>query len=130
MIHVAVGIIVNDKQEVLIAQRPAHKYCPGLWEFPGGKVEPSENVFEALQREFQEEIGIQVISADPWFQIKHDYKDRMVLLDNWIVEEYSGEPHGAECQIIKWVPTQDLNQYAFPEGNREILERLQHSSIS
>lgn len=124
MIHVAVGIIANSKNEILIAQRPAHKYCPGLWEFPGGKVEPQENVYDALCREFREEIGIEIISADPWFQLQHEYPDRVVLLDNWIIKKFSGEPRGAEGQIIRWVLPSELDQYTFPEGNVEIIKRL------
>lgn len=127
MIHVAVGILINSQGEVLIAQRPAHKYAPGLWEFPGGKVEPQENVYDALCREFLEEIGIGIISAKSWFQFKHDYSDRVVLLDNWLIKKFSGEPRGAEGQLIRWVSLGDLNQYQFPEGNREIIKRLSSS---
>ncbi|MHB1948118.1 MAG: 8-oxo-dGTP diphosphatase MutT [Gammaproteobacteria bacterium] len=126
MIHVAVGIVINQQGEILIAQRPAHaSYGGGLWEFPGGKLEAHEDVFTALQREFQEEIGIQIISADPWLQIHYDYKDRVVLLDTWLIKEYSGQAHGAEGQIIRWIKSTDLNQYKFPDGNREIIEKLQ-----
>jgi len=127
LIHVAVGILFNTKNEVLIAERPAHKYCPGLWEFPGGKVEAGENVFDALVREFQEEIGIKINSADSWFQITHAYPDRTVLLDIWRISEYSGEPNGAEGQQIRWVSLDQLNQYPFPEGNRAILKKLCNS---
>lgn len=124
MIHVAVGILTNEKGEILIAQRPAHKYGPGLWEFPGGKVEVNESVYDALKREFQEEVGVQVISAQPWFQIKHDYPDRKVLLDNWIIDEFAGVPYGAEGQEIRWITKDALTQFTFPEGNREIIKRL------
>jgi 8-oxo-dGTP diphosphatase len=126
LIHVAVGIVINPQGEILIAQRPVDAcYGAGLWEFPGGKLEANEDVFTALQREFQEEIGIQILSADPWLQIQYDYKDRVVLLDTWLVKTYSGEPHGAEGQIIRWISPVDLNQYKFPEGNREIIAKLQ-----
>lgn len=124
MIHVAVGIVINQQGEILIAERPAHKSYPGLWEFPGGKIEPKESVFAALQREFQEEIGIQIISADPWFQILHHYPDRTVLLDNWKIKTYSGDPCGAEGQIIRWVRPGELFLYEFPEGNKAIIEQL------
>ncbi len=124
MIHVVVGIIKNQSGEVLIAQRPAHKYCPGLWEFPGGKVEKNEDVFLALQREFHEEIGIQIISANPWFKFEYTYPDRTVLLDNWCITNYSGEPFGAEGQLIRWVSPNELVQYHFPDGNKAIIDRL------
>lgn len=128
--HVAVGIIINPQGEVLIAKRPAHKYKGGLWEFPGGKLEPGETVFKALERELKEEIGIQIIAAAPWLQITHDYKDRNVLLDTWLITHYSGEPQGQEGQDIRWVKPALLNQFEFPDGNRAIIEKLKKTVTS
>jgi len=130
LIHVAVGIITNHQGEVLIAQRPAHTtYGAGLWEFPGGKIEPQESIFTALQRELQEEIGIHILSAEPWFDLQHAYPNRTVHLHNWFVRQFSGEPYGAEGQVIRWVKASELCQYEFPEGNRLIIERLTLSSV-
>ena len=125
MIHVAVGIVKNALGEVLIAQRLAHSYGAGLWEFPGGKLEANEDVFTALQREFLEEIGIQVLAAEPLLQVQHDYGDRRVLLDTWLIKSYAGEPHGAEGQVIQWVRPGEFSRYSFPEGNRTIVDKLQ-----
>jgi 8-oxo-dGTP diphosphatase len=130
LIHVAVGIVINQDTEVLIAERPPQKSYPGLWEFPGGKVEPGESVYEALKREFQEEIDIQIISANPWFQIKHDYADRTVLLDIWMVTNFTGIPRGAEMQKILWAKLAELAQFEFPEGNKEIISRLIASNLA
>lgn len=125
MIHVAVGVISNPQGEVLIAQRPAHTmYGAGLWEFPGGKIESQESIFAALQRELLEEIGIHVLSAEPWFDLEHAYSNRTVHLHNWFVRQFSGEPYGAEGQVIRWVRTNELSQYEFPEGNRLIIDKL------
>lgn len=121
-----VGILINTTGEVLIAERPAHKFCPGLWEFPGGKVETNEAPFAALQREFQEEIGINIQQADPWFQFTHEYPDRTILLDNWLIKTYSGNPQGAEGQVIRWVVPQNLDQFTFPEGNKIIVSKLKN----
>lgn len=128
--HVAVGIVMNEQGQVLIAQRPANKYKPGLWEFPGGKIEENENVFQALQRELKEEIAIQVISAEPWLQIQYDYGDRQVLLDTWKVTAFEGEPFGAEGQPVRWVKIEELSQFEFPAGNKGILEALMTSTSS
>lgn len=122
--HVAVGIIRKQSGEILIAQRPLDKYKGGLWEFPGGKVEKDENVFQALQRELKEEIGIKVVTAEPWLQFEYDYKDRIVLLDTWQVIEFLGEPRGIEGQQVRWVLPQELSQFEFPAGNFFILEKL------
>lgn len=122
--HVAVGVIRNSLGEILIAQRPKNKYKGGLWEFPGGKVEQNETVFQALQRELKEELAIEVISAESWLQFQHDYSDRIVLLDTWNVTAFSGEPRGVEGQLIRWVLPEDFHQFEFPEGNKFILEQL------
>ncbi len=124
MMHVAVGIIRNALGEILIAQRPKDKYKGGLWEFPGGKIEPEETIFQALQRELKEELGILVLAANPWLQFQHDYTDRIVLLDVWNVIQFSGEPNGKEGQPIQWVNHQQLHQFEFPAGNQVILEKL------
>ena len=124
MMHVAVGIVINAHGDVLIAKRPPGKYKSGLWEFPGGKVEADETVFQALQRELREEVGIQVITAQSWLQLSHDYGDRKVLLDIWKVTQFSGEPEGREGQDVRWVATHMLDQFKFPDGNRGILEKL------
>lgn len=129
-LHVAVGILQNAAGELLIAERPKQKYKGGLWEFPGGKVEPQETVFQALQRELQEELGIQVETAESWLQFEHDYGDRVVLLDVWRVKTFSGTPTGSEGQLIRWVALDRLSEYHFPDGNKAILAGLSnHHSL-
>ena len=65
-INVAVGILMRDNGDVLLGQRPEGKPYAGYWEFPGGKVEEDESIADALRREFVEELGITVVSAEPW----------------------------------------------------------------
>ena len=127
-IHVVVGIIRNKSNQVLIAERPAHTYKGGLWEFPGGKIEIDESALTALERELHEELGIHIEAAHNWFSFEYDYVDRLVLLDIWEVTHFSGVPHGAEGQKVKWVEIKDLNQFEFPAGNKIILEKLQLST--
>lgn len=125
--HVAVGIIFNEQGQILIAQRLSNQYCGGLWEFPGGKVERNETVFAALQRELYEEVGITILHAEPWHQVKHTYPDREVLLDCWTVKKFTGIPFGVLGQEICWVPLRQLNEFTFPKGNQAILLRLNQS---
>ena len=66
-IDVAVGILMRPNGDVLLGQRPAGKPYAGYWEFPGGKVEPGEDIFAALQREFVEELGVEIVGATPWW---------------------------------------------------------------
>jgi 8-oxo-dGTP diphosphatase len=126
--QVVVGIIMNSHQQILIAQRPQEKYKGGLWEFPGGKVEPNETLFDALQREMKEELGIHVVTAEPWLITPYDYGDRVVLLNTWRVTQFTGEPAGQENQPIVWVSKDSLDQFQFPEGNREILNILREAN--
>ena len=123
-IHVAVGVIVNDRDEVLVAYRPKNKDQGGLWEFPGGKKGKDETIESALEREFLEEIGIQLESYSPMLKIKHDYKEYSVVLDVWMITEYSKIPVGVEGQIIEWRKVQSLNFKDFPEANKNIIRLL------
>ncbi|WP_447593676.1 Nudix family hydrolase [Aquipseudomonas campi] len=120
-VHVAAAVIRDANQQVLIARRGNDQHQGGLWEFPGGKVEPGEAVEAALARELDEELGIRVTSARPLIQVHHDYPDKQVLLDVWEVSAFSGEPHGAEGQPLAWVSARQLGDYEFPAANQPIV---------
>ena len=75
----------------------------GLWEFPGGKLQAGETPFAALCRELDEELGIEVLAAEPWLELVHDYPDKKVLLDVWRVLDYRGEVGAREGQALDWV---------------------------
>ncbi len=105
----------------MIARRPAHLHQGGLWEFPGGKLEPGEAVIQALGRELAEELGITVESARPLIRVRHNYPGRAVLLDVWQVEHYRGEARGCEGQPIAWVEPERLPDYDFPAANTPIV---------
>jgi 8-oxo-dGTP diphosphatase len=124
-VHVAVAAIVNANDEVLLAKRPDHVHQGGLWEFPGGKLEPNERVFEALRREVKEELGIDIIHAGPLIQVHHDYGDKSVLLDVWRVVEYRGDARGMEGQPISWQKISQLQCQQFPAANKAIIRALQ-----
>nr|VFK02718.1 MAG: 8-oxo-dGTP diphosphatase [Candidatus Kentron sp. H]VFK02803.1 MAG: 8-oxo-dGTP diphosphatase [Candidatus Kentron sp. H]VFK05449.1 MAG: 8-oxo-dGTP diphosphatase [Candidatus Kentron sp. H] len=120
---IAVAVLSNPQGEVLISRRRPDAHQGGLWEFPGGKVEPGEGVYAALCRELQEEIGITVESARPLIRVPHDYGERRVLLDVWRVTRWSGAPQGREGQAIAWVPPslEALRAYPFPGANLPII---------
>jgi 8-oxo-dGTP diphosphatase len=125
VLHVAAAAIVNRQREVLLSLRPVHLHQGGLWEFPGGKLEPGESVSQALQREIAEELGIRVGAARPLIRVHHQYADRRVLLDVWRVEEFTGEVRGLEGQLVEWVPIKELGGRAFPAANRPVVQALQ-----
>ncbi len=129
-IHVAAGVILNDSGEVLLALRPLHKHQGGLWEFPGGKVEAGESVQAALARELHEELNLTVEQSEPLLITEHDYGEKQVLLDVWVVRDFSGEPHGREGQTLRWVPISELATYKFPQANEVIVARLLSSAFN
>ena len=121
LIHVAVAVIRNRENEILVSQRLQHAHQGGLWEFPGGKRETGETLFAALQREIKEELALDVYAAQPLISIAHDYEDRSVLLDVWTVSAYSGEPVSCEGQRFKWVSEQELSLLAMPAADIPIV---------
>ena len=121
VLHVAVGVIRNGSGEILVARRHERLHQGGLWEFPGGKVEPGETAEDALRRELREELSIGVESARPLIKITHDYGDRRVLLDVWRVDAFSGQPQGLEGQPIRWIAPDGLASLDFPAANRPIV---------
>lgn len=124
IVHVAVGVIVASDKKILIAKRADKAHQGGLWEFPGGKVEPGENLHQALERELYEELAIKVIATQPLIKIRHDYGDKVVLLDVHKVTRFSGEPQGNEGQPIAWVAPEKLSDYDFPAANRPIITAI------
>lgn len=123
-VHVAAGVILNASGEVLLALRPRDKHQGGLWEFPGGKVETGEPVQAALARELLEELDLRVIKAEPLLITEHDYGDKHVKLDVWVVREFDGRPHGREGQTIRWCPVAGIDAMQFPAANLPIVEAV------
>jgi len=123
-IHVAVAVVKNDSGQVLLALRPDHVHQGGLWEFPGGKLEPGETLKQALSRELFEEIGIELINAEPLIRVKHNYTDRCVLLDVWSVFEYKNKPYGREGQKVEWASIDELSVGNMPAANLPIINAI------
>ena len=125
VLHVAVGAIVTDDDRVLLSLRAKSSHQGGLWEFPGGKVEDGETVTEALVRELYEELEITATSYSPLIKVSHDYGDKAVLLDVWLVTAFSGTPSGREGQKIAWYKLSELGSVEFPKANAAIVNALQ-----
>lgn len=129
-VWVAVGVIYDPKQGYFICRRATHQHQGGKWEFPGGKVEQTETVQQALTRELQEEIGIDVKAAKPLLVIEHSYSDKAVKLDVWLVTEFTGIAQSLEGLENRWVQLNELEQLDFPEANRPIINVLRQSAVS
>ncbi len=124
VVHVAVGVILDSENRVLIAKRSEQSHQGGLWEFPGGKVEAGETVPDALARELYEELGIEIGPATPLTTVSHDYGDKSVCLDVWVVAKFTGEATGCEGQPLLWVAVEELQKYDFPEANAPIVDAV------
>jgi len=123
-LHVAAGVLIDGAGRVLIACRPAGKHMAGGWEFPGGKLADGETPLQALERELREEIGIEVLSAEPLLAYRHVYPERVVLLDVWLVSRYAGEPRALEGQPLRWVAVEGLLDAGLLEADRPVVEAL------
>ena len=99
---VAAGILLDSENRYLLGQRPEGKPYAGYWEVPGGKVEKGETVFQALQRELQEELGIDIESSEELTVLEHDYPHAYVRLYVSIIRKWSGTPTGCEGQALSW----------------------------
>ena len=101
-IDVVVGILMQPNGDVLLGQRPDGKPYAGYWEFPGGTVEQGESLFAALQREFVEELGLEVDSAEAWCCVEHVYEHAHVRLHFFISRAWRGQAQSLEGQAFAW----------------------------
>lgn len=123
-IHVVAGVVTDHAGRVLVAQRPPGKHLAGLWEFPGGKIDPGELPFDALRRELAEEIGIVVDTAQPLISVPWSYPEKRIVLDAWRVDSYTGVVHAREDQPLRWVALDELKRLPMPPADVPIVNAL------
>ncbi len=123
---VAACALVDADGRVLITQRPEGKAMAGLWEFPGGKVEPGETPEQALVRELQEEIGVEtkVACLAPLTFASHSYDDFHLLMPLYVCRRYWGIPVAREVQALKWVRPGKLRDYPMPAADEPLIPFL------
>ncbi len=121
---IGVAVILNDSQEILIDRRPINGLLGGLWEFPGGKIEENETIVDCIKREIKEELDIEIEVGEHLMTLDHVYTHFKVTLNVHLCQHLSGEPKPIECDEIRWVNLQDLDQYPFPKANSQIIEKL------
>ncbi len=125
---IGVGVIWNNKGEILIDRRCQSGEMGGLWEFPGGKIEPNETVEECVSREIKEELGIEVAVGDRLITIEHNYETFKLTLFVHHCRYLSGEPQTIECEEVRWIKVEEIDQYDFPQANIKIINILKSAN--
>jgi len=125
--NVAAGILCDASGRILIAERLGDGPFHGLWEFPGGKISSDETPVEALARELAEELGIEVTSCASFMNLRHEYDDRVVTIEFFIVSNWNSEPVGREGQALRWVPRDQLDADELLPADVPIIEALQQN---
>jgi mutator protein MutT len=125
IVQVAIAIVSNTAGDrLLICRRKSDVVLAGLWEFPGGKIEPGELPEQTAVREAREELGIDVESVGTLDPITHTYPHATVTLIPILCRHRAGEPQAIDCAEWRWVARRDLSTFAFPEANGPLLALL------
>lgn len=123
---VAAVALIDGDGRILIAQRPPGKSLAGLWEFPGGKVDPGETPEGALVRELREELGIEVEEAclGPFTFASHSYEKFHLLMPLYLCRVWQGTPAPQEGQVLKWVRVVELDVHPMPPADVPLVAML------
>jgi 8-oxo-dGTP diphosphatase len=123
--QIGVAVIWNQTGQILIDRRKVGGTMGGLWEFPGGKIEPGETVEACILREIQEELAIEITVGEQLISIEHTYPTFHLTLTVHHCQHLSGIPQPIESEEIRWVNVTDLDNYQFPAANIAIINALQ-----
>jgi 8-oxo-dGTP diphosphatase len=124
IIHVVAGVICDARGRILLARRTEGRDLAGLWEFPGGKVDPGETPEQALVRELREELGIDAHVGDAVIAVPQQYPHKRLRLDVRRIASWSGTVKGLDGQALAWVPPHKLASYAMPDADRPVVAAL------
>jgi 8-oxo-dGTP diphosphatase len=128
IILVAAVALLNEEGKVLLAKRPPGRPLAGLWEFPGGKVDPGEDPETALIRELMEELGIEIARADlvPLTFASHAYPEFHLLMPLYLCKRWEGDIAAQENQELLWVKPDELRLYDMPPADEPLKASLPH----
>ena len=124
-LQVVAGILRDGDGRVLITERIEDGPFQGLWEFPGGKIGAGESLEEALGRELREEIGVQMLASNHLMSLRHEYPDRHVEIDFFLVTQWQNDARGLEGQGLKWVWVAELADVDLLPADLPLIEKLQ-----
>jgi 8-oxo-dGTP diphosphatase len=120
--------LLQDPQgRLLLNQRPPGRPMAGDWECPGGKCEPGEQAWDALRRELDEELGIEVQAGERFLDLWHEYPDRRVHLDVWRIGRFRGVPFPREGQVLRWLTLDDIDSIRLLEADWPIVAALRQA---
>ena len=120
---VVVAAVIEDRHRFLVTRRPPGVHLAGMWEFPGGKIDPDESHSAALRRELREELGVDADVGDLVHETTHAYPDVTVALFFYRCR-LIGEPRPLLGQEMQWVPRAQLPSLGFPPADAELIDRL------
>jgi len=123
-VRVVAGVLRDGQGRVLLSRRPPHGHLAGLWEFPGGKLEPGETPAAALSRELAEELDLAGIESVPLLRLQHRYPEKLVDIEFREVMAWCGRPRGREGQALCWAGEEELATLPLPEADRPLLRAL------
>lgn len=123
-LHVAAGILRDKAGRVLISERLCGGSFGGMWEFPGGKIGPDETSTQALRRELIEEIGVEVTHSQPFMSLNHEYRDRTVDIEFFLISDWRNEPIGREGQRLRWVDAESLDAAELLPADVRVVEAI------
>lgn len=124
MIEVVAGVITDKRGRILLSRRTPSQDMAGLWEFPGGKRESGETPEQALARELEEELGIQVVVGDAVIAVPQAYAHKRLRLDVRHIASWQGAPKGREGQALTWVTPDSLARYSMPPADLPVVAAL------
>jgi 8-oxo-dGTP diphosphatase len=129
-IRVAAGVLRDKQGRVLITERLGDATFDGLWEFPGGKIDPGESASAALRRELAEELGIDIQQYSHLQSVDHQYEDRRVALEFYLISDWRGTPAGQEGQKLRWEQPGALDARQLLPADAPVLDTLQSMAFS
>lgn len=130
LLLVVAAALVDGEGRVLLAQRPPGKALAGLWEFPGGKLEPGETPEAALARELEEELGITAPQLEPFAFASHRYPAFHLMLPLWLCRQWQGTPTGRDGQALRWVAPAAMDAIPMPPADVPLVAALQRLFVA
>ncbi|MCX7818752.1 MAG: NUDIX domain-containing protein [Kiritimatiellae bacterium] len=118
---VGAAVTLDARGRVLVAQRPDNSMLGGLWEFPGGKVEPGETIRECIRRELIEELGLEVEVGPEIARVRHDYTHFRITLHAYACRPVRGRARPLRCAAVGWIRPADARQLAFSTADLRVL---------